>query len=451
MRNLVALTVAGALVGCASAREEALQGEVAGYRHELERSNRLHAEQLGRKEEELAQLRTAAQAAERERERAQRELAAAKASRSALQASLDAALARLREREEELARLRREASSSPAAAGATQLIREQARQIQALRSRLAEVAAGKRREPPPELVGRIRGSYLDLQVPVAWVDGEPLRRRDFVEFLYRDVGAAGFLDLYVNRHLILREARRRGLEIDAADVEYWIGEQWISQSREAGSEEKLLAALAQRGFTREAWEARLRYQARAAIAAQRLIDLDRSGPGRDAWEERVFEEYRKAYSETVSARHIFVPLERFAPPERVKAARAHLAQAERALQKGVPFEEVALRYSYDAKSRELGGALGSFDRKRFAELPQLNTALFSLPVGRVSKPVRSRIGLHIVRVDERKPPRKAFGDVRAEIEQRLRAEPPSQGELDALVKRLRARARIKTNLVFDDD
>ena len=66
------------------------------------------------------------------------------------------------------------------------------------------------------------------------------------------------------------------------------------------------------------------------------------------------------------------------------------------------------------------------------------------------QPVRSRIGLHIVRVDSKEPADKSFAEVRSKLEKRLRAEPPSEDEVLTLIQKLRARARIKTNLVFDE-
>ena len=56
-----------------------------------------------------------------------------------------------------------------------------------------------------------------------------LSRRDFLEFLYCDMGAPGLLELYINRRLVVREAERRGIEVSAVDAEVWVTQQVLAQ------------------------------------------------------------------------------------------------------------------------------------------------------------------------------------------------------------------------------
>jgi parvulin-like peptidyl-prolyl isomerase len=71
------------------------------------------------------------------------------------------------------------------------------------------------------------------------------------------------------------------------------------------------------------------------------------------------------------------------------------------LKKGDRFEELAARYSDGAEARR-GGSLGFV---RLGDiLPQIQRAVESVPVGQFSDPIASPIGMHIIRVDERKPP-----------------------------------------------
>ena len=98
----------------------------------------------------------------------------------------------------------------------------------------------------------------------------------------------------------------------------------------------------------------------------------------------------------------------------------------------------------------MGGLLGKFDRNKFAALPQLNNAFFTLPKGKVSAPIRSRVGYHVVLVEERFPPAKQLTPrVRDRLGKRLRSEPPGQLEVELLLRKLRTRARINSRLTFD--
>ncbi len=63
----------------------------------------------------------------------------------------------------------------------------------------------------------------------------------------------------------------------------------------------------------------------------------------------------------------------------------------------VSFEDAAKRYSEDG-SASRGGDLGSFDRNRM--VPEFTEAAFSLPVGEMSQPVKTKFGYHLIKVTE---------------------------------------------------
>ena len=94
----------------------------------------------------------------------------------------------------------------------------------------------------------------------------------------------------------------------------------------------------------------------------------------------------------------------------------------------MPFEHVAARYSQDPEAKQTGGSLGEFDRKtfrkgRWGSFAKLQSALFSprLKVGKLTT-VQSGAGLHLLRIDTRKKPRKTFAQAREKLTTRLRDE-----------------------------
>lgn len=441
-----------ALTGCASPGDDPAV-ERRRHAEEVRALQSAHDAERTRLNEQVARLEDDAAVLRRDVERLQRELRASKVSRVAEARSLDAALKLVKKREQELATLEASLKDRPPTAdGAVALLLEKDKQIRALRDRIVQLEAGD--APPasdPEHDGIVTAAGVDLEVPVARVDGRALTRREFVEYLYRDLGAPHLLDLFVNRHLILAEAERRKLSVSDVDVEVWVADQAQQERQRAGSDEALAKRLAELGFSREAWEARLRFQAEPALLMNRLIATSRKTPeGRDAFERRLREAYAATYTERVVASHVFVRLSPQAAELDERAAFAKADAAYRELTRGVDFAAVARRYSEDSKSRELGGQLGTFGRQRFAELPRLNTVLFTIPVGQVSAPVRSALGVHVVRVDKRLPPERPFdAAVRRELIARLEKEPPSEGEVKVLLERLRSRARIETSLSFE--
>ncbi len=63
----------------------------------------------------------------------------------------------------------------------------------------------------------------------------------------------------------------------------------------------------------------------------------------------------------------------------------------------ISFEDAAARYSEDGSAAN-GGDLGTFDRNRM--VPEFTEAAFSLPVGELSQPVKTKFGYHLIEVTE---------------------------------------------------
>lgn len=449
---LVALPIVASLaIGCAGAPRK---DEARGSDPHVECDARL-AQLTAQQEADRARLERDARASRdeadllrRDLQRRHDELVAARERAAAQEEALEAALGAIRRNHEELAALRDRGADSEVAAAA-ELLRQKDEQLRVLRLRLAEAQGGGVAPLPDD--GSVKLASMDLEVPVATIDGEPFSRREFCEYLYRDLGTPGLLELFANRALVVREARRRGIEVNDVECAVWVEEQRVEHVREAGTLEAFRKKIAEGGFNEDAWAARLRYQARPTLLLRRLVELERTTPeGREAFEARLREEYQRTYSERVRAGHIFIRAERGASDAEVEAAHKVALYALEQVKRGVPFADVARRLSQDAETKPLGGTLGTFDRGRFARTPELNTAFFTLPVGEVSQPIRTPLGFHVVLVEDRTPPARPFDEaVKRELANRLSKQPPSDAEMEALVGRLRARAHVVRTLTFD--
>lgn len=63
----------------------------------------------------------------------------------------------------------------------------------------------------------------------------------------------------------------------------------------------------------------------------------------------------------------------------------------------ITFADAAIRYSEDGSANS-GGDLGTFDRNRM--VPEFTEVAFSLPVGTISDPVKTKFGYHLIEVTE---------------------------------------------------
>jgi peptidyl-prolyl cis-trans isomerase C len=120
--------------------------------------------------------------------------------------------------------------------------------------------------------------------------------------------------------------------------------------------------------------------------------------------KKVYEEASKQISgeQEVRARHILVETE--------DEAKAVVEE----LKKGADFAELAKKKSKDPGASD-GGDLGFFTKEQM--VPEFSAAAFALEPGKISDPVKSQFGWHVIKVEEkrnRKPP--DFDQVKGQIE-----------------------------------
>jgi len=147
----------------------------------------------------------------------------------------------------------------------------------------------------------------------------------------------------------------------------------------------------------------------------------------------------------------FVALPRLANASDTAAARARADSVRQEIVGGAPFAEVAQRESADSASAAKGGDLGEWTKG--AMDPAFDSAAFSMPLNKVSPPVLSQFGLHLIEITSRKGD-KARGrhilipievtgahrdrlDAEADSLERLGAEKSDPAALDTVARGLR--------------
>jgi peptidyl-prolyl cis-trans isomerase SurA len=146
----------------------------------------------------------------------------------------------------------------------------------------------------------------------------------------------------------------------------------------------------------------------------------------------------------VHARHILVKVEQNAPPEQVaKALEKAKAIAAEARKPGVDFADLARKKS-DGPSASEGGDLGIF--RRGVLVPEFDKVAFSLPVGGVSEPVRTRFGWHVIKVEQhRAVPVKSFEEMKDQLQEKLTRE-QLEKYTNQYVKELRQHAAVEVRI-----
>lgn len=253
------------------------------------------------------------------------------------------------------------------------------------------------------------GKKEDSRV-LAEIDGEKITLSEFTReldriplelkmFVLSQVGKKNYLERMITKRLLLREAKKEGIEKEKEFQER------LSELREQLLIEMLL---------------------KKKITTDFRID--------DAELKKYYEAHKEEFKRPpeINTRHILLKTE--------EEAR----QIQEKLMKGEDFVELAKKYSIDPAAKVTGGELGYHPRGSL--VPEYEEEAFKLKkVGQISGIVKSRFGYHLIRLEGIKPPSYAqFDEVKELIRQRMIQE--KQGEiLQKYIEDLKKNAKIKIN------
>jgi len=169
---------------------------------------------------------------------------------------------------------------------------------------------------------------------------------------------------------------------------------------------------------------------RFAVPEEREFSMLVATPRSMAINVTVDDEYLRSYfdehlsefetEEKVKASHILAQVSLAASDKEVDAARIKIEKAQKRIEAGEDFAEVAKDMS-EGPSAQAGGDLGSFPKGQMVK--EFEDVAFGLKPGEVSKPFRTEFGWHIVKAYSHTPLTvPAFEDVKDKVEEKAREE-----------------------------
>lgn len=240
----------------------------------------------------------------------------------------------------------------------------------------------------------------------------------------------------VNESLL--EDRARDLDLITSDQEIEDQIKKLKEQNNVTSDEEFVRALAANGLTVE----RLRDQLRKSLTVQRVVgrEVNSKVDLSDDALRGIYEREKDTWKVPEKAHLAEILIPRGDSAATRERAERHAKEASDLLKAGTKFEAVVAQYSEGAtKSR--GGDLGIVARGELN--PEIDRAVFSLPVGGVTDPVTSRFGWHIVKLIERMPASyKPFSEVKADLLKREQ-ETQFQKKLAEYLQKLKQEAVIK--------
>lgn len=248
------------------------------------------------------------------------------------------------------------------------------------------------------------------------------------------------LDKLIDDKLIEQEAKKRGIVVSEEEIDHAI-ENMLKQS--STSRQEMIEGLKSMGLSFDEYKERMKRE----MEKGRFIDYEV-----EAGVTLNEDDIKKYYTENtdsfkvikeVRVQHIFIT----APPDAGEATVQEAYKKTRELlvriNSGEDFGKLAKIYSQGASANS-GGDMGWF--KRGEIIPFLERVVFNLKVGEVSDVIKSPLGLHIMKLIDRKEGRvKPLEEVKDEIREVIFAEKVEK-ELEELLEDLRKRSFVKIKL-----
>lgn len=136
-------------------------------------------------------------------------------------------------------------------------------------------------------------------------------------------------------------------------------------------------------------------------------------------EDEVKKRYEE-YKPEIKASHILVEDEKTAQ------------EVKKKLDTGAKFEDLAKEYSKDPGSAAQGGDLGFFGPGKM--VPEFEEAAYALEVNKISEPVKSQHGFHIIKVTEKKK-KESYEKMKDELEYDLKLAQLDATKIQEVMKR----------------
>ena len=204
------------------------------------------------------------------------------------------------------------------------------------------------------------------------------------------------LEQFITEKLVDAEIREAGIKVSDQDIETYIDQ--IKQKNRL-TEADLKAALSREGQTLQGYKASVRAELEKGELINRQVRKKVNITNEDV--ERYYKLNPKNYraDDRARIRHILLPLSEKASPEEVQAAIATGNELYDQIAAGEDFARLAQKHS-DGAGRESGGDIGWVNRGTLLK-PIEDAAFEKLSVGQVSRPIRSSMGLHLVKLESR--------------------------------------------------
>ena len=261
---------------------------------------------------------------------------------------------------------------------------------------------------------------------VASVDGDPITLYELNQYEARQRALMPsaqipsqdqVLQALITEKLLAKEIVAKGIHVRDEDIDRYIDH--IKQANHL-DDDQLKEALKQQGVD----YAKYRDQVRQEIEKVQLMNREIRGKVNVSPEDvqRFYEAHKKQYElpARLKVRQIMLRLDENALDEIAQAVTQRIEGLRAQILKGEDFAKVAKQYSEDPAAAD-GGDLGEVELSKL--LPEFETVLAKMKEGEVSEPIRTKMGVHLLKLEKRiEAGYQPESELAAEIKEKLYSE-----------------------------
>lgn len=168
--------------------------------------------------------------------------------------------------------------------------------------------------------------------------------------------------------------------------------------------------------------------------------------------EKLAKEAYERIQQDVELYHIFFAVSRNAEPADTLAQYERAMTVKRKIETGAPFAEMAREHSDDKSALTNGGHVGYITAIFPPGMYELEKAAYTLPLNKLTGPIRTGGGYHLVKIGGRRPARGEIEVAHILVRRESEGDPQAKAQIDSIYRSLEAGANFEElAMQFSDD
>ncbi len=181
---------------------------------------------------------------------------------------------------------------------------------------------------------------------------------------------------------------------------------------------------------------------------KKIKELEKEDPMKLKEAQLIAAKLKQLTAEQVRIGHIFLATTKDMKPEEVKQKEERANQIKKEIDAGLDFSSAVKKYTEDKAALAAGGDMILI---KGVAPKEIDTPAFTLSVGKVSKPIKSEVGYHIIKIKEKRAEKSiSYEDISRDLAQYL-AQQRVQLAMAQYIEQLYNKADVKITKTYESD